>query len=228
MFRKLSASVLTVTAIATSAILPAHAGEQQSWINSDNLAKDPKALCSDVGLGSNTQNNNGSSSSSNRNSASASNSASGSNTSTQSNSSSSKAGGGGGFSFLGIGASGSGSSQNSSSSYANKGSQYQTASANSNSSASSRASAFNRDSSTVVVGKNCDAFVGAAAARDIAHDTNQAAIQMNQDNNGTARYGIDAQVKINDSNNKTAVDLFNAQRRGGAVSNLTQWYTPGH
>ncbi|WP_219904548.1 hypothetical protein [Stenomitos frigidus] len=214
MNRKLVSSLIAATTLFTS-VLPAFAGEQQSWINGDTLAKDPRALCSDVGLGSNTQNNNGSSSSSTRNAAANSNSASGASSNSQSSNSTHSAGGGGGFSFLGIGASGSGSSKGSNSSSASNSNRYAQASASSQSSASSRANAFNRDSSTVVTGKNCDAFVGAAAARDIAHDDNV-----------TARYGIDAQVKINDSNNQTAVQLLNSQRRSGAVSNLTQWYSP--
>lgn len=214
MNRKLVSSIIAATTLFTS-VLPAFAGEQQSWINGDTLAKDPRALCSDVGLGSNTQNNNGSSSSSNRTASAKNNSASGASSSAQSNNSTHSAGGGGGFSFLGIGASGSGESKGSNSSASNNSNRYAQASASSQSSASSRASAFNRDSSTVVTGKNCDAFVGAAAARDIAHDDNI-----------TARYGIDAQVKINDSNNQTAVQLLNSQRRSGAVSNLTQWYSP--
>jgi hypothetical protein len=214
MNRKLVSSLIAATTLFTS-VLPAFAGEQQSWINGDTLAKDPRALCSDVGLGSNTQNNNGSSSSSNRSASAKNNSASGASASAQSSNSTHSAGGGGGVSFLGIGVSGSGSSKGSNGSAASNSSRYAQASAASQSSASSRANAFNRDSSTVVTGKNCDAFVGAAAARDIAHEDNV-----------TARYGIDAQVKINDSNNQTAVQLLNSQRRSGAVSNLTQWYSP--
>lgn len=216
MNRKLVSSLIAATTLFTS-VLPAFAGEQQSWINGDTLAKDPRALCSDVGLGSNTQNNNGSSSASNRTASAKNNSASGASSSSQSNNSTHSAGGGGGFSFLGIGASGSGESKGSNSSSASNSNRYAQASATSQSSATSRTNAFNRDSSTVVTGKNCDAFVGAAAARDIAHDDNI-----------TARYGIDAQVKINDSNNQTAVQLLNSQHRSGAVSNLTQWYSPQH
>ena len=216
MNRKLVSSLIAATTLFTS-VLPAFAGEQQSWINGDTLAKDPRALCSDVGLGSNTQNNNGSSSASSRTASAKNNSASGASANAQSSNSTHSAGGGGGFSFLGIGASGSGESKGSNSSASSNSNRYAQASASSQSSASSRANAFNRDSSTVVTGKNCDAFVGAAAARDIAHDDNQ-----------TARYGIDAQVKINDSNNQTAVQLLNSQRRSGAVSNLTQWYSPQH
>ncbi|XGV98521.1 MAG: hypothetical protein ACAF41_06205 [Leptolyngbya sp. BL-A-14] len=217
MNRKLVSSIIAATTLFTS-VLPAFAGEQQSWINGDTLAKDPRALCSDVGLGSNTQNNNGSSSSSSRTASAKNNSASGASSSSQSNNSTHNDGGGGSVSVLGLfSVGGNGGSKGSNSSSASNSSRYAQASASSQSSASSRANAFNRDSSTVVTGKNCDAFVGAAAARDIAHDDNI-----------TARYGIDAQVKINDSNNQTAVQLLNSQRRSGAVNNLTQWYSPQH
>ena len=208
MNRKLASSLIATAALITS-VLPANAGEQQSWINGDTLAKDPKALCSDVGLGSNTQNNNGSQSSSSRSTASSSSSASGSSSSIRSTTSTHNNGGGGSVSVLGLfSVGGNGGSQGSNSNYSNNSNRYAQASASSRSNSSSYASAYNRDSSTVVTGKNCDAFVEAAAARDIAHDTNQTAIQINQ------------------NNNQTAVQLFNSQRRAGAVSNLTQWYSP--
>lgn len=218
MNRKLVSSLVAATTLLTAAVLPARADEHQSWINADTLSKDPRALCSDVGLGSNTQNNNGTSSSYNRNSAANSSSASGNSSSTRSSNSTHNDGGGGSVSVLGIfSVGGSGGSKGSNASYSNNSNRYASASNSNRSSAAGYSNAFNRDSSTVVTGKNCDAFVDAAAARDIAHD-----------NNSTARYGIDAQVKINDSNNQTAIQLLNSQRRSGAVNNLVQWYTPQH
>lgn len=229
MNRKLVSSLIATTTLLTAAVLPARAGEHESWINADTLSKDPRALCSDVGLGSNTQNNNGSSSSYNRNSAASSNSASGNRSSTRSSNSTHNDGGGGSVSVLGIfSVGGSGGSKGSNSSYSNNSNRYANASSSNRANASGYSNAFDRNASTVVTGKNCDAFVGAAAARDIAHDNNQTAIQINQDNNSTARYGIDAQVKINENNNQTAVQLLNTQRRSGAVNNLVQWYTPQH
>jgi hypothetical protein len=131
-------------------------GTHQSWVDPKNLAKDPRALCSDIGLGSNTT------TTSSRIALSASSKDS-------SNSSSSKNdGGGGGFSVFGIvGANGSGSTQHSNN-------QAQSRSQQSSESRATAASASN-----VQVGRNCDAFVQSAAARD-----------MNYEDNVTKRYEI--------------------------------------
>ncbi len=130
-------------------------GDHKSWVDSNTLAKDPRALCSDVGLGSNTLN-------------SSSKLALANSSDVRSNSGkTSNAGGGGGVSFLGIGVSGSGSSsgsQNNSDSKVNN---------------SNRSEEKTNASSTVVQGKNCDAFVNSAAARD-----------MNFEDNLTRRYEI--------------------------------------
>lgn len=130
-------------------------GDHQSWVNQKTLANDPRALCSDIGLGNNTRNNSSKLALAN---------------STDTHSSSAEShndGGGGGFSFLGIGASGSGSTQGTKN--------------NSNTRAqnSNRTEENSSSSSTVVQGKNCDAFVNSAAARD-----------MNYEDNLTQRYGI--------------------------------------
>jgi hypothetical protein len=130
-------------------------GDHQSWVDQKTLANDPRALCSDVGLGSNTRN-------------SANKLALVTSTSTRSSSANShNNGGGGGVSFLGIGVSGSGSSQGSKN--------------NSDSSdrRSNRTEENSSASSTVVKGRNCDAFVNSAAARD-----------MNFQDNVTRRYEI--------------------------------------
>ncbi|WP_066380883.1 MULTISPECIES: hypothetical protein [unclassified Anabaena] len=130
-------------------------GDHQSWVSPDTLAKDPRALCSDVGLGNNTR---------------TSTSKIALATSTSSRSSSSRShndGGGGGVSIFGIGVSGNGSSQ---------GSRNRSESRNSRRNSTEEASS---SSSTVVQGKNCDAFVNAAAARD-----------MNYQDNLTRRYEI--------------------------------------
>ncbi|AFZ03235.1 hypothetical protein [Calothrix sp. PCC 6303] len=130
-------------------------GDHQSWVDPKVLAKDPRALCTDVGLGNNTR-------------SSASKIALANSTSTRSNSSKShNDGGGGGASFLGIGISGSGSSQGSQNSSNSKDTRN-----NTNEERSS-------NSSTVVQGRNCDAFVNSAAARD-----------MNYQDNLTRRYEI--------------------------------------
>jgi hypothetical protein len=131
-------------------------GDHQSWVDQKTLANDPRALCSDVGLGNNTR-------------ANSSDIASASSTSSRSNSSKShNDGGGGGGSFLGIvSVSGNGSSQ---------GSQQQSQSSDKKTNNSEKT---NSNSSTVVKGKNCDAFVNSAAARD-----------MNYQDNLTRRYEI--------------------------------------
>jgi hypothetical protein len=130
-------------------------GDHQSWVDQKTLANDPRALCSDVGLGNNTRNSS--------NKIALANSSS----SRSSSSRSHNDGGGGGVSFLGIGVSGSGASQ---------GSQNNNEARDQN---SNRTEENSSSSSTVVQGKNCDAFVGAAAARD-----------MNYEDNLTRRYEI--------------------------------------
>ena len=123
-------------------------GTHNSWVDPKNLAKDPRALCSDVGLGNNTH-------------SSAIKIASTSSTKETSSSASSKNdGGGGGFSFLGIGASGSGSTQGSNNQSQSKALQ------------SSQSDTKTNSSSTVAVGRNCDAFVQSAAARDMNYEDN--------------------------------------------------------
>jgi hypothetical protein len=205
MNRKFASTLIAATALLT-AVLPAHAQEHESWINAETLAKDPRALCSDVGLGENKQNNHGSFSSYDRNATANRSSASGSNANSRSNSNSHNDRGSGSVSVFGIvSVGGGGGSQGSNASHSSNSSRYARATASSQSSANGRSSTYNRDSVTVVTGKNCDAFVEAAAARDIAHDNNQTAI------------------KINDSNNQTAIELLNTQRRSGAVENLIRW-----
>ncbi|OKH30823.1 hypothetical protein NIES2101_42050 [Calothrix sp. HK-06] len=130
-------------------------GDHQSWVDQKTLANDPRALCSDVSLGNNTR-------------TSASELALANSTSTRSSSSKShNDGGGGGFSFLGIGANGSGSTQGSQNNSDSKDTRTNRNEKNSNS------------SSNVVQGRNCDAFVNSAAARD-----------MNFQDNLTRRYEI--------------------------------------
>ncbi|MBW4562060.1 MAG: hypothetical protein KME32_13075 [Mojavia pulchra JT2-VF2] len=130
-------------------------GDHQSWVDPKTLANDPRALCSDVGLGSNTR-------------SSSSKLALATSTSTRSSSSRShNDGGGGGVSIFGIGVSGSGASQGSQNNSDSKDNR------------NNRNEENSSNSSTVVQGKNCDAFVNSAAARD-----------MNYEDNLTRRYEI--------------------------------------
>ncbi|WP_392532944.1 hypothetical protein [Nostoc sp. C117] len=130
-------------------------GDHQSWVDPKTLAKDPRALCSDVGLGNNTRNNSNKLALANTNN-------------TRSSSSSShNDGGGGGFSIFGIGASGSGSTQGTKNN------------SDAHDQSSNRTEENISSSSTVVQGRNCDAFVNSAAARD-----------MNYEDNLTRRYEI--------------------------------------
>ncbi|MBU7582930.1 MAG: hypothetical protein KAF91_08470 [Nostoc sp. TH1S01] len=130
-------------------------GDHQSWVDPKTLGNDPRALCSDVGLGNNTR-------------TSSSKIALATSTSTRSSSSRShNDGGGGGVSIFGIGVSGNGASQGSQNNSESRDSRTNRSEENSSSSA------------TVVQGKNCDAFVNAAAARD-----------MNYQDNLTRRYEI--------------------------------------
>lgn len=130
-------------------------GDHDSWIDTGVLAEDPRAMCSDVGLGSNTRSN----------ATTLALSTSNSDRSTQARSHND--GGGGGVSFLGIGVNGSGSSQGSQNS------------SESSDRRMNRTESNNSSESTVQVGRNCDAFVESAAARD-----------MNYEDNMTERYRI--------------------------------------
>lgn len=130
-------------------------GDHDSWVSQDLLAEDPRALCSDVGLGSNILASNTQTTTSNAEKT------------RNSSARSSAGGGGGGVSFLGIGVSGSGSSQ----------SEERNSSSRDTNSRESNANSL--ETSTVVVGQNCDAFVESAAARD-----------MNYEDNLTERYSI--------------------------------------
>ncbi|MCF2149700.1 hypothetical protein IQ276_025360 [Desmonostoc muscorum LEGE 12446] len=123
-------------------------GDHQSWVDPRTLAKDPRALCSDVGLGSNTRSSSGKLALANSNSTRISSSSSHNN------------GGGGGFSFLGIGVSGNGASQ---------GSKNNSDARDQN---NNRTEENSSSSSTVVQGRNCDAFVNSAAARDMNYEDN--------------------------------------------------------
>ncbi|MBD2345563.1 hypothetical protein [Anabaena subtropica] len=130
-------------------------GDHQSWVDPKTLANDPRALCSDIGLGNHTSNSSGKL-------------ALATSTSTRSTSARNhNNGGGGGVSFLGIGVNGSGSSQGSQNNSESRDIRINRTEENSSSSA------------TVVQGKNCDAFVNAAAARD-----------MNYQDNLTERYKV--------------------------------------
>ncbi|MBE9181193.1 hypothetical protein IQ268_21765 [Oculatella sp. LEGE 06141] len=123
-------------------------GNHESWVDTGVLAEDPRALCSDIGLGNNTRNT------------ATQLALSDSRSDRSSQSRSHNDGGGGGFSVFGIGASGSGSSQGT-----------QNASQSSDR-RTNRSESSSNATSTVVVGRNCDAFVEAAAARDMNHEDN--------------------------------------------------------
>lgn len=134
-------------------------GDHESWVDTKVLSKDPRALCSDVGLGNDTR------------TSSIKIAQSTSQTSRSSSATASKGGGGGGVGVnifgIGVGANGSGGKQSSQ------------RTRNSDSSRSNRRQQVNTSSSTVVKGRNCDAFVESAAARD-----------MNYQDNVTRRYEI--------------------------------------
>ena len=131
-------------------------GNHDSWIDTGVLANDPRAMCSDAAMGNNTR------SSSTQLALSDSRSDRASEARTHHDS------GGGGGSFLGlVSVSGSGGSQGSQNS------------SNSSDRRNSRNEARSESSSTAVVGRNCDAFVQSAAARD-----------MNYEDNVTERYRI--------------------------------------
>ncbi len=229
---KLSSSLVLASALFTS-LMPI------SSVRADDTAFGKladKIQCSDTSLGNNTRNNIGSSSSSSQSNASKNNSAWGNASQSQSSKKTHNDGGGGSVSVLGLfSVGGSGGSQGGSESKSSSSSAYGQNSASSNSSKKTNSQYHDKSTSTVVVGKNCDSNNEAAAYlggklidRDINKDNVQGAIEITKIQGDVSKYGIDAQVKINTDNNKTAVDLFNAQRRSGAVNNLLQWNTPQH
>lgn len=123
-------------------------GDHQSWVDPKVLAKDPRTLCSDVGVGNN-------------NITKSSEIALATSSSTRSSSSEShNDGGGGGVSFLGFGASGSGSTQGSKNNSDSNDRRINSTDKNSSS------------SSIVVRGRSCDAFVNSAAERDMNYQDN--------------------------------------------------------
>ncbi|NEQ26812.1 MAG: hypothetical protein F6K28_48855 [Microcoleus sp. SIO2G3] len=202
-------SALMIAATLILPALPVRADSYDSWIDSDTLAGDPQAYCSDVGLGHNVdasststaQNDIGTFTQNDTNSVSTTDS--GYNNS--SSDSYSHAEGGGGFSIFGFGASGSGSSTNSSSNTSSNGwdSSYNSASDNGYSSTWDQSSQSHQEElhASLQTGHNCDAFVGAAAARD-----------MNHENNQTAREAIATQERI-----------FDNGLRSRYVENLLRW-----
>lgn len=199
-------SALVLASSLFTGLMPAQANEALFGRLADKI----QCSTADVGLGNNTQNNIQRNSSSRQNSASNSNNAWGNASNSQSSRRTQSASGGGGVGFFGISIGGSGSSQSSQQSQSNSSSAYGRNSTSQNSSRSSNASFSDRSSSTVVVGqvKDCDSNNAAAATVITTIDSNRTAERMNADNN------------------RTAIELFNSQRRSGQVQNLIQWYTP--
>jgi hypothetical protein len=225
---KLSSTVFVASAMVTSLMPMNPVKAEDNAALFGQLAGKIQCSTADVALGSDIKNDIQRDSSSRQSASSKSDTSKGSNSQSQSKSSSSSAGGGGGVSFLGIGVSGSGSSKNGSQSSSKSASSYFDQVKSSQSSKSASSHFHDRSTSTVVKGqvKDCDSNNAAAAAIITTLDTNKTAKEMNAQDNVTARYGIDAQVKINKDNNKAAVEMFKSQRKSGAVNNLVQWYNP--
>lgn len=224
---KLSSSLVLASALFTSLMPMSQVRADDSLFG--KLADKIQCSTADVGLGNNTQNNIQRNSSSRQASASNRNSAWGNASQSSSSKKTHNDGGGGNVSVLGLfSVGGNGGSQGSQESQSSSSSAYGRNNASQNSSRSSNSSYSDRSSSTVVVGqvKDCDSNNAAAAAVITTIDTNRTAKDIANINADVTKHGIDAQVKINADNNKTAVDLFNAQRRSGQVNNLIQWYTP--
>jgi hypothetical protein len=218
-------SALVLASTLFTGMMPARANDAVFGKLADKI----QCSTADVGLGNNTRNNVQSNNSSRQNSASNSNSAWGNSANSQSNKKTQNGSGGGSVSVLGlVSVGGSGGSQSSQESKSNSSNAFGRNTASQSSSRSSNSSFSDRSTSTVVVGqvKDCDSNNAAAASIINTMDTNRTAKDIANINADVNKYGIDAQVKINTDNNKTAVDLFNAQRRSGQVNNLIQWYTP--
>lgn len=187
---------LLITATLLIPALPVRADQHTSWIDADQLANDPQTYCSDVGLGHNVdatrnsyaQNDIGSMTQNDISSLSTTDSSSYS----RSSEAHSHTEGGGGFSIMGIGVSGSGASTNSRSSAMESASSSTSDSFTDQGYTSTWDQSYQSESeemhASLQTGRNCDAFVGAAAARD-----------MNHENNETAREAIATQERMFDS-----------------------------
>ncbi|MCP2729442.1 hypothetical protein [Limnofasciculus baicalensis] len=169
---KLSASIFAIIASLTS-IAPVFANplpQHESWINSNNLAANPQALCSDI-IGTQVDNNKGKFQ---QNDIESEESAS-ENSYAQSHDESDKTGGGGGVSFFGIGANGQGENSNSKSDKV-------AINTKNNSKLSRDGSMIDEYDltkvSNIAVGKNCDAFSQASSQRDQALFNATAQVQI--------------------------------------------------
>ncbi|MGB8700671.1 MAG: hypothetical protein WCD18_14740 [Thermosynechococcaceae cyanobacterium] len=226
---KLSSTLFVASTMVTSlmTISPVKAEDNAALFG--QLAGKIQCSTADVALGSDIKNDIQRDSSSRQTSSSKSQTNQGGNSQSQSSSKSHNDGGGGSVSVLGLfSVGGSGGSKGSSNSSSKSSSSYFEQAKSAQSSKSSNSHFHYRSTSTVVKGqvKDCDSNNAAAAAIITTLDTNKTAKEINVQDNITARYGIDAQVKINSDNNKAAIEMFKSQRKSGAVNNLLQWQNP--
>jgi hypothetical protein len=217
-FAKLSSSLLLVATVFTTALPQAVRADETT---ADKLAD--KVQCSDVGLGQNTAMNTGTSAFNSDKSQSGNKSAWGSSSSSNAFNKSSNAGGGGGVSFLGIGISGSGSSKSSESGSSKSSNAFGNNSAFNNVNKVSSSSSFDRSTSTVVVGKNCDSNNAAAASMFNTLDNNKTDVKITEIKDATERRRIETTERMNRDNNSTQVQLNNSNRSSNQVGNLLKW-----
>jgi hypothetical protein len=218
-FAKLSSSLLLVATVMTTALPQAARADQST---ADKLAD--KVQCSDVGLGSNMAMNTGSSTYSSDKSRSGNQSAWGSSSNSNSSSKNTNVGGGGGFNVFGIvGASGSGSSKTSESNSSKSSSESGSKSAFNNVNKVASSSSFDRSTSTVVTGKNCDSNNAAAASMFNTLDNNKTDVKITEIKDATERRRIDTTERMNRNNNETQVQLNNSNRSSNQVGNLLKW-----
>lgn len=197
---------LVLASTLFAGMMPARANEALF----DKMVDGIQCSTADVSLGNNTQNDIHRQSSSHQASNSNSSGAWGNASDSQSGRRTQNAGGGGGISVFGVSIGGSGGSQSSQQSQSSSSSAYGRNGSAHSSSRSTSSSFSDRSSSTVVRGEVRDCNSNNAARADVITtlDSNRTAERMNSDNN------------------KTAIELFNSQRRAGQVNNLIQWYTP--
>ncbi len=218
-FAKLSSSLLLVATVFSTALPQAVRADETT---ADKLAD--KVQCSDVGLGQNTAMNTGTSAYNSDKSQSGNKSAWGSSSNSNAQNKTTNVGGGGGFNVFGIvGASGSGSSKTSESSSSKSSNAFGNNSAFNNVNKVSSSSSFDRSTSTVVVGKNCDSNNAAAASMFNTLDNNKTDVKITEIKDATERRRIETTERMNRDNNSTQVQLNNSNRSSNQVGNLLKW-----
>jgi hypothetical protein len=218
-FAKLSASLLLVATVFTTALPQSVRADETT---ADKLAD--KVQCSDVGLGQNTAMNTGTSTFNSDKSQSGNKSAWGSSSNSSAFNKSSSGGGGGSVSVLGLfSVGGSGGSKSNESGSSKSSNAFGNNSAFNNVNKVNSSNTFDRSTSTLVVGKNCDSNNAAAASMFNTLDNNKTDVKITEIKDATERRRIETTERMNRDNNATQVQLNNSNRSSNQVGNLLKW-----